>query len=71
MNATAASKVTDSHLARSAYLYVRQSSLRQVVHNTESGQRQYALRQRAVAGGGAAPPNRERSRSAGQPSRSS
>ena len=45
----AASKVTASHLARTAYLYVRQSTLRQVVTNTESTQRQYALRQRAVA----------------------
>ena len=45
----AASKVTASHLARTAYLYVRQSTLRQVVSNTESTQRQYALRQRAVA----------------------
>lgn len=43
------SKVTASHLARTAYLYVRQSTLRQVVSNTESTQRQYALRQRAVA----------------------
>ena len=32
-----------------AYLYVRQSSLRQVMENTESTQRQYALRDRAVA----------------------
>jgi DNA invertase Pin-like site-specific DNA recombinase len=45
----AVSKVTASHLARTAYLYVRQSTLRQVVSNTESTQRQYALRQRAVA----------------------
>src|SRR5919201_5083508 len=45
----AVSKVTASQLARTAYLYVRQSTLRQVVSNTESGQRQYALRQRAVA----------------------
>lgn len=45
----ARSKVTARHLARDAYLYVRQSSLRQVVENTESTQRQYALRQRAVA----------------------
>src|SRR3989442_4968424 len=44
-----ASKVTAAHLARAAYLYVRQSTLRQVVSNTESGERQYALRQRAVA----------------------
>lgn len=47
--AAVASKVTASHLARTAYLYVRQSTLRQVVSNTESGQRQYALRQRAIA----------------------
>jgi DNA invertase Pin-like site-specific DNA recombinase len=42
-------KVQAAHLARTAYLYVRQSTLRQVVENTESTQRQYALRQRAVA----------------------
>jgi excisionase family DNA binding protein len=46
---TTAGKVTAAHLARTAYLYVRQSSLRQVLHNTESTERQYALRQRAVA----------------------
>lgn len=45
----AASKVTAAHLDRVAFLYVRQSTLRQVVHNTESATRQYALRQRAVA----------------------
>jgi hypothetical protein len=44
-----AGKVTAGHLARTAYLYVRQSTLRQVVHNTESATRQYALRQRAIA----------------------
>jgi DNA invertase Pin-like site-specific DNA recombinase len=42
-------KVTPRHLQRLAYLYVRQSSLRQVLENTESTKRQYALRQRAVA----------------------
>src|SRR6202163_720487 len=42
-------KITPRHLRRQAYLYVRQSTLRQVVTNTESTQRQYALRQRAVA----------------------
>jgi excisionase family DNA binding protein len=42
-------KVTARHLARDAYLYVRQSTVRQVVENTESTERQYALRQRAVA----------------------
>ena len=42
-------KVTASHLSRQAYLYVRQSTVRQVFENTESTKRQYALRQRAVA----------------------
>jgi len=42
-------QVTASHLGRRAYLYVRQSSVRQVIENTESTQRQYALRRRAVA----------------------
>ena len=42
-------KVQATHLARTAYLCVRQSTLRQVVENTESTQRQYALRQRAIA----------------------
>ena len=43
------SKVSPKHLDRDAYLYVRQSTLRQVVENTESTQRQYALRERAIA----------------------
>jgi len=43
------SKVTAEHLKRAAYLYIRQSTLRQVLENTESTQRQYALRQRALA----------------------
>jgi len=42
-------KVSADHLRRGAYLYIRQSSLKQVVNNTESTQRQYALRGRAVA----------------------
>src|SRR5258707_14619384 len=42
-------KVTEQHLKHDAYLYIRQSSPRQVVENTESTQRQYALRDRAVA----------------------
>lgn len=49
MTDPSASKVTASHLKRQAYLYVRQSSLRQLIENTESTQRQYALRQRAIA----------------------
>ena len=42
-------KVQASHLKRNAYLYVRQSTLRQVFENTESTKRQYGLRERAVA----------------------
>jgi len=42
-------KVQASHLKRNAYVYVRQSTLRQVLENTESTKRQYGLRQRAVA----------------------
>jgi len=49
MSMEAQQKVSASHLKRSAYLYVRQSTMRQVLENTESTQRQYALRQRAVA----------------------
>ena len=42
-------KITAEHLRRDAFLYVRQSSVRQVFENTESTKRQYALRERAVA----------------------
>jgi DNA invertase Pin-like site-specific DNA recombinase len=42
-------RVQPHHLERSAYLYVRQSSMRQVIENTESTKRQYALRARATA----------------------
>jgi Resolvase, N terminal domain len=44
-----ADKVAADHLRRDAYLYVRQSTLRQVLENTTSTQRQYGLRQRAMA----------------------
>ncbi|MGH8229868.1 MAG: recombinase family protein, partial [Steroidobacteraceae bacterium] len=42
-------KVSADHLRRDAFLYVRQSSLRQMFENTESGKRQYALRDRAAS----------------------
>ena len=42
-------KVQPHHLERSAYLYIRQSSMRQVIENVESTKRQYALRSRAIA----------------------
>jgi len=44
-------KVTAGHLQRDAFIYVRQSTPRQVLENTESTKRQYALRDRAIAMG--------------------
>ena len=49
MNSEMHNKIAATHLERQAYLYVRQSTLRQVLENTESTKRQYALRERAVA----------------------
>jgi hypothetical protein len=43
------SKVTTEHQAKLAYVYLRQSSPGQMLHNTESTVRQYALVDRAVA----------------------
>src|SRR5882757_10903401 len=42
-------KVQPHHLERGAYLYIRQSSMKQVIENVESTKRQYALRTRATA----------------------
>jgi DNA invertase Pin-like site-specific DNA recombinase len=42
-------KVNAGHLKRNAYLYIRQSTPRQVLENTESTKRQYALQQRALS----------------------
>ena len=41
------SKITNDHLGRAAYVYVRQSSMAHVKHNQESKRRQYGLRERA------------------------
>lgn len=49
MNLDRGQKVAACHVERDAYLYVRQSTIRQVFENTESTQRQYALRDRAIA----------------------
>lgn len=49
MNRETNSKIEARHLKSNAYLYVRQSTLRQVFENQESTKRQYALRQRAIA----------------------
>lgn len=42
-------KITQDHLRKAAYLYIRQSSMKQVIENQESTQRQYALKSRALA----------------------
>ena len=47
-------KITPEHLARSAFVYVRQSTADQVLNNHESRRRQYALADRARALGWAA-----------------
>ena len=41
------SKITTEHLARSAYVYIRQSTADQLTHNHESRRRQYGLADRA------------------------
>ncbi len=40
-------KITSEHLARTAFVYVRQSTADQVAHNLESQRRQYGLTERA------------------------
>ena len=75
-------KVTPARLRRDAYLYIRQSTLYQVINNTESTGRQYDLKSRAVGpasssawnapGWPATPPTgSSSSRSAPTPTRSS
>jgi DNA invertase Pin-like site-specific DNA recombinase len=41
------SKITAEHLARTAFVYIRQSTADQLVHNQESRRRQYGLADRA------------------------
>ena len=48
MVAQANQKVTTEHLKRNAYLYIRQSTARQVLEHQESTKRQYALEARAT-----------------------
>jgi len=45
------SKTKNTHLCRKAFLYIRQSTLRQVHENTESTKRQYALKERLIGVG--------------------
>ena len=42
-------KINAKHLSHDAYLYIRQSTTRQVFENTESTKRQYQLREQALA----------------------
>ena len=42
-------KITPEHLARAAFIYIRQSTNDQVLNNHESRRRQYALADRARA----------------------
>ena len=45
-------KVQAAHRKRNAYLYIRQSTPRQVLEHQESTQRQYGLRQQACSWAG-------------------
>ena len=47
-------KITTDHLARAAIVYIRQSTMAQVLGNLESQRRQYALGDAAKAAGFAA-----------------
>src|SRR2546429_6178524 len=49
MPADPPSQVTAAQLRKDAYLYVRQSTIKQVLNNTESTLRQYDLKSRAIA----------------------
>ena len=40
-------KIAADHLARSAFVYIRQSTADQLMHNQESQRRQYGLADRA------------------------
>ena len=40
-------KITPEHLARDAYVYIRESMVDQLANNPESRRRQYALRRGA------------------------
>ena len=42
-------KITVEHLSRGAFVYVRQSTADQLIHNQESRRRQYGLAERASA----------------------
>ena len=41
-------KIKQYHKEKMAYVYIRQSSIAQVIHHQESTERQYALKMRAL-----------------------
>lgn len=43
------SKISEQHLQRNAYVYIRQSTMGQVMHHQESTSRQYALKDKALS----------------------
>ena len=47
--------ISEQHLSKTAYVYVRQSTLAQVRHHQESTERQYALREKALEMGWSGP----------------
>jgi DNA invertase Pin-like site-specific DNA recombinase len=49
------STISEQHLIKTAYVYVRQSTMAQVRHHQESTERQYALREKALEMGWSAP----------------
>ena len=49
MSTNASHKITDTHRAKLAYVYIRQSTAGQLVRHSESTRRQYELVDRAVA----------------------
>ena len=44
---TTTNKITNAHLQKTAFVYIRQSSMGQVRHHRESTERQYALQETA------------------------
>ena len=42
-------KITPAHLQKKAYVYIRQSTLSQVLHHQESTQRQYCATEKALS----------------------
>lgn len=48
-NRKSSPKITQQHLSKAAYVYIRQSTTSQLIHNQESTKRQYELKERALS----------------------